>query len=394
MKFKKFTALLLAALLVLSLAACGTKDNDKKADMSSNDSAMTDEPKNAEEALALHKKLMEQENTILSQNTALWEKVFMAADKGMTLQEDGKNYGEFLLDTIEGAKDQFTDEEYEMLKESATEISNIENKLTELYGDGVTYDVKNAQGDMSTLNSIASELKTADYDLVVPIVTPATQAVVNAGVTAPVVFISVTDPVAAGIMGDMAKPDKNATGTSNIVPVDEIFTLAGKLTPDVKNIGILYCSGEKNAVLTAEKAKAYLDTTDYTYEEVTVASSNEVQQAAQSLAGKVDAIYIPIDSTVQSAMAQVVEAANAAGIPVYGSDPVMVKSGALACVSVSNTQLGERSAEMAYDILNGKDVSEVPAEAMSDFQYVCSRAAADALSITLPEDGSVTVIGG
>ena len=132
MKFQKFTALLLAVLLVLSLAACGTKDNDKKADMSSNDSAMTDEPKNAEEALALHKKLMEQENTILSQNTALWEKVFMAADKGMTLQEDGKNYGEFLLDTIEGAKDQFTDEEYEMLKESATEISNIENKLTEL----------------------------------------------------------------------------------------------------------------------------------------------------------------------------------------------------------------------------------------------------------------------
>ena len=132
MKFQKFTALLLAVLLVLSLAACGTKDNEKKADMSSNDSAMTDEPKNAEEALALHKKLMEQENTILSQNTALWEKVFMAADKGMTLQEDGKNYGEFLLDTIEGSKDQFTDEEYEMLKESATEISNIENKLTEL----------------------------------------------------------------------------------------------------------------------------------------------------------------------------------------------------------------------------------------------------------------------
>ena len=130
MKFQKFTALLLAVLLVLSLAACGTKDNEKKADMSSNDSAMTDEPKNAEEALALHKKLMEQENTILSQNTALWEKVFMAADKGMTLQEDGKNYGEFLLDTIESAKDQFTDEEYEMLKESATEISNIENKLT------------------------------------------------------------------------------------------------------------------------------------------------------------------------------------------------------------------------------------------------------------------------
>ena len=149
MKFKKFTALLLAALLVLSLAACGTKNNDKKADMSSNDSAMTDEPKNAEEALALHKKLMEQENTILSQNTALWEKVFMEADKGMAMVEDGKNYGDFLLDTIESAKDQFTDKEYEMLKESATEISNIENKLTELENKYPEIMQESVDGDMS-----------------------------------------------------------------------------------------------------------------------------------------------------------------------------------------------------------------------------------------------------
>ena len=149
MKFKKFTALLLAVLLVLSLAACGTKDNGKKADMSSNNSAMTDEPNNAEEALALHKKLMEQENTILSQNTALWEKVFMEADKGMAMVEDGKNYGDFLLDTIEGAKDQFTDEEYEMLKESATEISNIENKLTELENKYPEIMQESVDGDMS-----------------------------------------------------------------------------------------------------------------------------------------------------------------------------------------------------------------------------------------------------
>ena len=149
MKFKKFTALLLAALLVLSLAACGTKDNDKMADMSGDSSAMTGEPKNAEEALALHKKLMEQENTILSQNTALWEKVFMEADKGMAMVEDGKNYGDFLLDTIESAKDQFTDEEYEMLKESATEISNIENKLTELENKYPEIMQESVDGDMS-----------------------------------------------------------------------------------------------------------------------------------------------------------------------------------------------------------------------------------------------------
>ena len=271
-------------------------------------------------------------------------------------------------------------------------IESFQNKLTELTGGTATFEILNAQGDMSTLNSIASDLKTADYDLIVPIVTPATQAVVNAGVEAPVVFISVTDPVSAGIMSDMASPDKNATGTSNIVPVDEIFTLADQLTPGIETVRILYCSGEQNAVLTAEKAKTYLNSVNMAYEEDTVASSNEVQQAAQSLAGRVDAIYIPIDSTVQSAMPQVVEAANAAGIPVYGSDPVMVQSGALACVSVSNTQLGERSAEMAYEILQGADVADVPAEALDEFQYVCSQSAADTLQITLPSDGSVTVI--
>ena len=132
MNAKKILALMLCAMMLLSLAACGAKDNDKQTDMSGDSSAMTGEPKTAEEALALHKELLERENALLSENAELWEKVFMAADKGMTMQEDGKNYGDFLLDTIEGAKDQFTDEEYEMLKESATEISNIENKLTEL----------------------------------------------------------------------------------------------------------------------------------------------------------------------------------------------------------------------------------------------------------------------
>ena len=132
MNMKRIFALAFAVLMVLALAACGTKNNDKMGDMSGNGSAMTGEPKTAEEALALHKELLERENALLSENTELWEKVFMEADKGMAMIEDGKNYGDFLLDTVEAAKEQFTDKEYEWLKESATEISNIENKLTEL----------------------------------------------------------------------------------------------------------------------------------------------------------------------------------------------------------------------------------------------------------------------
>ena len=149
MNAKKILALLLGAMMLLALAACGAKDNDKQADMSGDSSAMTGEPKTAEEALALHKELLERENALLSENAELWEKVFMAADKGMTMQEDGKNYGDFLLDTIEGAKDQFTDEEYEMLKESATKISNIENKLTELENKYPDIMQESIDGDMS-----------------------------------------------------------------------------------------------------------------------------------------------------------------------------------------------------------------------------------------------------
>ena len=124
MKLKKMTALLLATLMVLSLAACGAKGDSKTEN--SGDTAQT------EEAAATHKSLMDRENEILAENKELWEKVFLAADKSMTMQEDGKNYGDFLLDTIESAKDQFSDEEYALLKKSAQEISEIENKLTEL----------------------------------------------------------------------------------------------------------------------------------------------------------------------------------------------------------------------------------------------------------------------
>ena len=149
MNAKKILALLLGAMMLLALAACGAKDNDKQADMSGDGSAMTGEPKTAEEALALHKELLERENALLSENAELWEKVFMAADKGMTMQEDGKNYGDFLLKTIEDAKEEFSDEEYEWLKESATEISNIENKLTELEEKYPEIMQKSMDGDMS-----------------------------------------------------------------------------------------------------------------------------------------------------------------------------------------------------------------------------------------------------
>ena len=141
MKVKKLISLLLAAVLVLSLAACGTKPAEN--------GGGDGEPQTLEEAKTLYDQLMAQENAIQSENIELWEKVFLSADKGMAMMEDGKNYGEFLLKTIEASKDKFTDKEYEWLKESATEISNIENKLTALEEKYPEIVQQSMDGDMS-----------------------------------------------------------------------------------------------------------------------------------------------------------------------------------------------------------------------------------------------------
>ena len=131
MNVKKLITLLLAVMMVLAMAACGAKENDKKTDISGGNT-MTDEPKTLEEASALFDSLLAQENAILGENSALWEKVFMAANKDMIMIEDGKNYGQFLLDTIEDAKDQFTEEELKVLREGGEKIRDLEDQLTKL----------------------------------------------------------------------------------------------------------------------------------------------------------------------------------------------------------------------------------------------------------------------
>ena len=270
------------------------------------------------------------------------------------------------------------------------------NRLEELGYDKVRLNVnyKNALGDIGALNSICQEMASGKYDLVVTIATPATQAFVNMGSKTPVIFISVTDPVAAGVMSSMETPNKLATGTSNLVPVDEIFLLAKKLTPHVMRYGILYNSGESNAVTTVQKAKAYLLANGYAFQEAVVTNSSEVAQAAQSIVSRVDALYIPIDSMVQSAMPQVAQIAKDAKKPVYGSSPVMVVSGALATVSVSDKMIGAMSADMADRYFNGTPIAQIPAVTLGTFMTVVNKGTLSALGIALPESlASAVLIG-
>jgi putative ABC transport system substrate-binding protein len=269
-------------------------------------------------------------------------------------------------------------------------------KLRELgYGEAeLRVDYKNAQGDIGTLNTICQEMAASKYDLVVTIATPAAQAFVNQESSIPLIFISVTDPVAAGVMGAMNKPDKNATGTSNLVPVDEIFRLADTLTPGIDRYGMLYNTGESNAVTTIAKAKAYLDSQNRKYIEATVTNSSEVQQAAESLVDRTGAFYIPIDSMVQSAMPQVAQIALDAKLPVYGSSPVMVVSGALATVSVGDRYMGGVSAEMADRYFKGTPIASIPAVTMDSFITVINKKTAEALGIAIPQELSGAVLIG
>lgn len=251
---------------------------------------------------------------------------------------------------------------------------------------------KNAQGDASNLNTICQQMVSDGVDLVATIATPATQAMVNMKSDIPVVFISVSDPVGAGILSDMNAPENNATGTSNAIPVEDIFGLADELTPGIEKYGILYTSGEVNAVNTANSAKEYLDAAGIGYEEIVVTNSSEVQQAAQQLCSECDAIFVPNDSVVQSAMPVVTAAAREAKVPVYGSSAVMVDEGAFATVAVSDTEIGAASADMAVEILQGKTAAEVPSVVVPATATVINKTTMEALGIAVESAEGITFV--
>lgn len=258
--------------------------------------------------------------------------------------------------------------------------------------DMLEIDYKCAQGDATNLQTIAQSMADGSYDLICTIATPATQAVVNLGIDTPDIFIAVSAPVAAGILSDLETPDKNATGTSNAIPVSDIFELAETLTPARSNYGFIYCTSEVNSVNTIEAAKAYCDENNISYTEATVTNSSEVQQAAQSLVGSVDAIFIPNDSVIQASMTLVTEIARDAKIPVYGSSATMVDSGAFATVAIGDKEIGAMSAEMAIKVIEGASVSDIPSVVVPASATVINNQTLEALEIELPQEIKDTAV--
>jgi putative ABC transport system substrate-binding protein len=247
--------------------------------------------------------------------------------------------------------------------------------------DNVIVDYENGQADAATMNTICQKFVGDDVDMIVAIATSAAQAAASATTDIPIVFAAVTDPVAAGLVGADGTPDRNCTGTSDAIATADIFALADTLTPGIKNYGFIYNLSETNSVTVIAEAKQILDAAGIPYTEACVTNSGEVATAAQSLIGKVDAIFCPIDNTVASAMPTLAQIAIEAQLPVYVAADSMVEDGGLATVGVNYTQLGKQTADMAIEILEGAAVADVPVEVLDEYSTVINEETAAALGI-------------
>ena len=265
--------------------------------------------------------------------------------------------------------------EHASLDEIRTAIeAGLEAKGAE-YGVKVNVDYQNAQGDTSTINTICQQFVGNKVDAIVAIATPAAQgaATAVAGTDITVIFSAVTDPAAAGLVENLEAPEGNITGTSDAIPVEKIFELAAELTPDAESFGLIYNTGEVNS--------AYLDAQGISYTEASVASTGDVQTAAQTLLSKCDAIFAPIDNTVASAMGVLADEAIKAGKPVYVAADSMVNDGGLATVGVNYTNLGTQTADMLLKVLTGTPVCEVPVEVLKENAVVVNEETAAAIGV-------------
>jgi len=245
--------------------------------------------------------------------------------------------------------------------------------------------------DMTMLTQIAEGFIGDDVDLIMAIATPAAIAAMNAtqiaGGEIPVIFAAATAPIPAGLVTSLTHPDANVTGTSDIICVESIFELAQRLTPDARTFGFVYNLGEINSVTVINNAKALFAELGFEYLEATVTSTAEVQQAALSLVGQVDAFFTPIDNTVAAAMPVFAQVALDAGLAIYTGADSMVMDGGFATVGIDYAVLGVETARLVSRALGGTPIAELPVVEMQEFRTIVNRATADALGITI--DGLV-----
>ena len=253
-------------------------------------------------------------------------------------------------------------------------------------GESVTLDLQNGQGDQSNLSTIADRFVAEKADLVLAIATTAATTMAGKTVDIPILGTAITDYVSARLVESNEKPGWNVSGTSDMNPVSEQIALLHDLAPEAKTVGVVYTSGEVNSVLQAQMAREAIEALGLTYTEVTVAGTNDVQQAMQQICGECEAIYIPTDNVFASSMPIVYGVAVGNRIPVITGESGMAKAGGLATLGISYYDLGYQTGLMAVQVLQGANVAEMPVQfANSGFEYAVNKTFADEIGIEIPE---------
>ena len=255
-------------------------------------------------------------------------------------------------------------------------------------GENITIDFNNAGGDISNCTTIAEKLVNNESDLILAIATPAAQAVAAKTTAIPVVGTAITDFAEAGLVEDNEASGTNVCGSSDMNPIDEQIGLLKQLLPEAKKIAIMYCSSEDNSRVQAEMAKAVCDQLQLAWEEYTVSDSSMIQSVAESMIGKVDAVYIPTDNLLAEAMATVSMITNANGLPCIVGEAGMVENGGLATYGLSYYNLGRMAGEMAADVLEGADIRTMAVKkvAAEDCTLCINTTAAADLQVTVSDD--------
>jgi len=254
-------------------------------------------------------------------------------------------------------------------------------------GKNLKIDNQNAQADQSNLQNIGQRFLSNKVDLIYAIATPAAQTVANLTKDIPIVGCAITDYVGAKLVQSNEAPGGNVTGTSDMNPIKEQIDLLMKLCPNAKTIGCVYTSSEVNSEIQFKAMKEYAESKGLKVEAATISNVNDIQQATQSLVGKVDAFYLPTDNVIASSMPTLISVTEAAKKPVICGEANMVKAGGLATYGVDYYELGRQSGLMAADILDGKSKpAEMKIEFAKVLKAVVNQKSADKLGMTLPSD--------
>ena len=253
-------------------------------------------------------------------------------------------------------------------------------------GKNLQLDLQNAQGDQSNLVSMGQKLVSDNNNLLVGITTPATLSLSNATKDKPIIMAGITYPVEAGLIKSENNPGNNITGVSDRTPIKQQLEVMKQILPKMKKVGILYTASEDNSVKQAQEAEKLAKELGLEVKVSTVANTNDIQQVTETLAAETDAIFVPIDNTIASAMATVVKVTDAKKVPVFPSSDTMVTDGGLLGIGVDQYKIGIETAKVIAKVLKGADTKTMPIVLANEGVIYLNEAKAKQLGIEIPQD--------